>query len=529
MGMPASGPSEVTTHGAVAVTPHFLATGAALGIIRAGGNAADAAIAANAVQGMVDPATCGPGGDLFALVYRPGQVAPQALNASGRGGSGLDAAALRAAGHIEIPFDCPAAITAPGCVDGWIALARSHGTRPLGDLLAPAIRFGEEGFPVSADLAAALERLQPRIAAEPSAPELYPEGRPPRAGETLRRPRLAATLRAVAASGREAIYDGPLAAAIAAASAGALTPADLARPHADWVEPIGLEAFGQHFWTVPPNSLGYLTGAAAWLLEQWGAPTDPSTADFHHAVIECYRAVAAEGDRLVADPRHLPVPADRLLAPERLRPRLEDLRRDRVALRPPARPLPGGTAFLTVLDDAGMGVALIQSNFTGIGSGRSAGDSGVWLHNRGACFSLEPGHPNEVAPGKRPRHTLSPTLWTRDGRLTMILGTRGGYQQPQYLLQMAALLLGAGLSPAAAQQVPRWHMEHPGPDAGSTLVVESRMPEDLVARLRGLGHTVSRGPALAAGWGPVSVIVAGPDGTRAAAADPRVATAQAAH
>jgi gamma-glutamyltranspeptidase/glutathione hydrolase len=192
------------------------------------------------------------------------------------------------------------------------------------------------------------------------------------------------------------------------------------------------------------------------------------------------------------------------------------------------RPLAGGTAYLTVLDAAGMGVSLIQSNFTGIGGGLSAGSTGVWLQNRGACFTLEPGHPNEAAPGKRPRHTLSPTLWTREGRLALLLGARGGYQQPQYLLQMAALLFVAGLGPAAAQAQPRWHIDEAAGDGASVVVAESRMPEDVVAGLGLLGHSISAGPALSPGWGPVAVIAVAPDGTRTGAADPRVATARAA-
>ena len=532
--MPPHGPdpasplvSAVTTTGAVAVTPHYLSTAAALEILAAGGNAADAALAANAVQGMVEPATCGPGGDLFALVHRPGMEAPAALNASGRGGSGLDAAALRAAGNDRLPWDSPAAVTAPGCVDGWEALVERFCTLPLGSLLAPAVRLGDEGFPVSDELAGALERALSTLATRPSAGDLYPAGRPPRAGETLRRPRLAATLRAVAAGGREAFYRGPAAAGITAATGGLLSAADLARGHAEWVDPAGIEVFGHRFWTIPPNSQGYLTGAAAWILEQTAPPADPDDPAFHHAVIEAYRSVAAEGDHLVADPGHLPLPSGRLLDPGRLRSLLGSLRPDRPALRPPAAPESSDTAYLTVLDAAGMGVSLIQSNYMGIGSRLCAGDTGVWLHNRGACFSLRAGHPNEAAAGKRPRHTLSPTLWTRDGALRLLLGTRGGHQQPQYLLQAAALLFVAGLTPAEAQARPRWHIEG-AEGTGSALVAESRMPEHVVAGLRRLGHAVAAGPPLASAWGPVSIIAAAPDGTRAAAADPRVGTAQAA-
>jgi gamma-glutamyltranspeptidase/glutathione hydrolase len=520
--------SAVETTGAVAVTPHYLATTAALELLAAGGNAVDAAVAANAVQGVVDPTTCGVGGDLFALVHAPGRLTPDALNASGRGGAGLDAAAIRGAGHTSMPYRSPWTVTVPGCVDGWMALVERYASRPLGDLLAPAVRLAEEGFPVSADLAAALERLQGSIAAQPSGPALYPEARPPRPGEVLRRPALAAVLRAVAGAGREAFYQGPVAQAIAAATGGVLTPPDLARCQADWVKPLGLEVWGHRIWTIPPNSQGYLTAAAAWLLEQWGPPPDPAEAAFHHAVIECYRAVAWERDALVADPGQAPLPPERLLDPERLRPRLASLRSDGVATWPPPPPARGGTAYLCVLDAAGLGVSLIQSNFAGIGSGISAGITDVWLHNRGAGFSLAPGHPNEAAPGKRPLHTLSPTLWTRDGRLALLLGTRGGHQQPQYLLQMAALLHVSGLTPAAAQAQPRWHMEEGGDGARSVVLTEVGMPEDVVAGLARLGHTVAPGPPSTAGWGPVSLIAIAADGRRRGAADPRLATAQAA-
>ena len=423
-------------------------------------------MAANAVQGMVDPTTCGPGGDLFALVHRPGDGAPDALNASGRGGSGLDAAALRSAGHDRVPRRSPAAVTAPGCVDGWLALARRHGTRPLAGSARPGHppgrgRLPGVGGPGRRSGAAPAGWSPPR----PRPPSCTREGGPP--GQANCSAALASPppCGPSAAEGREALYAGAVGGAITAASGGNLTAADLAREHADWVEPIGIEVFSHRLWTIPPNSQGYLTGAAAWLLEQCGPPGDPASPAFHHAVVECYRAVAGEGDPLVADPGHSPLPAGRLLDPERLRPLVATLRPDRAVRRPPARPEPGGTAYLAVLDAAGMGVSLIQSNFTGIGSGLSAGGTGVWLHNRGACFSLEPGHPNEAAPGKRPRHTLSPTLWTRDGRLSLLLGTRGGYQQPQYLLQMAALLFVAGLGPAAAQAQPRWHMEEARPTA----------------------------------------------------------------
>jgi gamma-glutamyltranspeptidase/glutathione hydrolase len=521
--------SAVTARGGVAVTPHALATQAAIDVLLSGGNAADAAIAANATLGTVLPTTCGIGGDLFALVHGPGMGAPEALNASGRGGSGLDAAELRAAGHVAIPPRSVSSITAPGCVDGWEALAERHGTRPLGILLADAISHAERGFEVSLELADDLERIAPIVGAAPSAPELYPDDRPPRAGTELTRPGYAAVLAAIAEHGRVAFYEGRVADAIVRATEGRLTAPDLARRQADWVAAIGLDVFGHTLWTTPPNSQGYLTAAATWLLEHFAMGDDPGHPAFHHAVVESYRAVAWERNALVADPDHLPLTVERLLDPNRFASRLDAMSHDRVAAWPAPGRSPGGTAYLCVVDAAGMAVSLIQSNFTGIGSGISAGDTGVWLHNRGAGFSLEPGHPNEAHPGKRPLHTLSPTLWTRGGSASLVLGTRGGHQQPQYLLQVAALLHLARLEPAEVQSEARWHIDAAGDGGASVLLTEARMPEVVVVGLTRRGHAVSRGPAWSPGWGPVSVIAIAPDGTRRAAADPRASTAHAAH
>ena len=519
--------SAFTGRGGVAVTPHRLATSSALDVIRAGGNAVDAAIAANAVLGMVLPTTCGVGGDLFAIVHRPGMTRPEVLNASGRGGSGLDASAIRAAGHATIPLRDPAAITVPGCVDGWEALAARHGTRPLAELLTPAIAFGEQGFEVTAELASDLTRSQSIVFGQPSATALYPGDGPPASGAVLRRPDLARTLAGIAAAGRAAFYEGPVAQAIVAATGRILTADDLAANTSDWVEPAGADLFGLTGWTVPPNSQGYLTIAALMLIEALGPPPDPEDPAFHHTVIEAYRAVAWERDGLVADPRHIPLSAAVLLDPERVMARARFIVPDGVATWPDLQPAPGGTAFLCVVDRDDMAVSLIQSNFTGIGSGIAAGATGVFLHNRGAGFSLVPEHPNEAAPGKRPLHTLAPTLWTRGDRVAMTLGTRGGHQQPQYLAQMGALLLHVGLEPTDAQASPRWHSDQAGEGERSALLVEPGMSEELVSGLTRRGHIVGRGPAVPQGWGPVSVIRLSPDGTRHAAADPRVSSALA--
>lgn len=518
--------SSTTGRGAVAVTPHHLATRAALDVMAVGGTAADAVIAADAVLGMVLPTTCGIGGDLFALVHRPGDARPSVLNASGRGGSGLDASRMRAAGLTAMPYRAPETVTVPGCVDGWVALAERFGSRPLSRFhLGDAIALGSDGFPVSRELAADLRVIAPMVQGQPSAAALYPDGSPPEVDTVLRRPDLAATLAAIADEGRDAFYRGRVAVQVAAATGAVLTPDDLAANRPDWVDPVGATVFGMEAWSVPPNSQGYLTIAAAMLLERLGPAADPQDPAFHHAVIEAYRAVAWERDDLVADARFAPLHPASLLDPGRILPRLDRFHPDRPAPWPAPAPAPGGTAYFCAVDAAGMAVSCIQSNFAGIGSGLSAGTTGVFLHNRGAGFSLIAGHPNEAAPGKRPLHTLSPTLWTRQGRPALVLGTRGGHQQPQYLLQVAAGMLLAGADPVAAQEAPRWHSDAVAGD--SVLTVEAAMPDAVVAGLRRRGHAVTVGPDRPQGWGPVSIVAIDGDGTRRAAADPRVSTATA--
>lgn len=518
---------QIKSRRACAVTPHRLATEAAVGIMAGGGNAVDGAIAANAVLGVVAPDTCGPGGDLFALVLPAGAATPAALNASGRAGSGVDAAALRRQGLSAIPRHHPAAVTVPGCVDGWVALAEAFGRLPLHELLEPAIQHARLGFEASEELAVELALRAGDFAGKAAAACLYPGGTPPTPGIRLERPELARTLEAVAAGGRDAFYLEAAGPGISDAVKGAITHEDLSRVQAEWVAPLHLDLFGRTAWTMPPNSQGYLTLGALWLLGRSGAPPDPSDPAYWHAQIEAYRAMAWDRSVVLADPDAMTVAADTLLGPERLGVRLQRLdAADTIGW--PGGPARGGdTAYLCTIDDAGMGVSLIQSNFSGLGSGFGAGASGVLLHNRGSGFTLEDGHPNELAAGKRPLHTLSPTLWTRAGRLELLLGTRGGDQQPQLLVQVAAHLLAAGLDPAAAQARPRWITERFGPGQRSEVLVESRAEPAVAAGLAERSHRVSQAGAWEPSWGPVAVIHLDASGTRRAAADPRGATASA--
>jgi len=491
----------------------------------AGGNAADGAVASNAVLGVVLPDTCGPGGDLFALVHQPDTAAPAALNGSGRAGSNASARALRDAGFEEMPKRHPYAITVPGCIDGWIALLDRHGSLTLSDVLQPAIALAEDGFPVSPELARSLLAYRELLAAQGSAASLYPDGKPPQPGSTLRRPAMAETLRVLAAGGRSAFYEGRVGEAIVAATAGTITPEDLTVDQAMWIDPLGLSIFGRTAWTTPPNSQGYITLAALWIFERLDPPDDPSDPAYQHALIEAYRSVAHERAETVADPDGAPIPAAELLMVDRLMRPLEAIDAERTLDWPAPIPAAGGTAYMCTLDSSGMGVSLIQSNFWGIGSGISAGDTGVWLHNRGGAFDLRPGHPNELTPGRRPLHTLSPTLWTNGSSLDLLLGTRGGDQQPQFLIQAAAAHYLAGFCTDDSQAFPRWRLEQPTPSSPTDLEVEPRFAPRTLEGLAIRGHRVKPADDWMPRWGPISMIDGA--GRLKGSADPRISTSAA--
>ena len=510
--------------GITAVTPHELSTQAALEVMESGGNAVDGAIGANAVQGVVAPETCGVGGDLFALVHVPGTDSPSCLNASGRAGSGARASVLRDRGHTTMPLYGPAAITVPGCVDGWYALSDRFGCLPLSKVLAPAVRLAREGFPASSELSQTWTRLATRLRTQPSAAPMFPEGHPPVRGQRITRPFLASTLQSII-SGRDAFYLDRIGASVAEATSGVITTEDLARPQADWMKPLSTNLFGHTAWTTPPNSQGYLILATLSIFEMLGVITDPGHPAYWHGLIEAYRSMAWERDLLLSDPL-TGVPASDLLDADLLRSRTARIDPDRTVHFPHPPPANGGTAYMCTVDEAGMGVSLIQSNFHGIGSGLSAGRTGVWLHNRGAGFTLSPGHPNELAPGRRPLHTLSPTIWTQGNRLALVLGTRGGHQQPQLVAQVAANHFHAGLDLADAQSRPRWTIGDISA-AGSKVKLEDRLDGSLIGALRNRGHDVTVDGPWMADWGPISAIRVGLDGLREAVADPRVETALA--
>ncbi len=429
-------PVRYAPRGMVCAIDH-LASEAGVAVLRQGGSAVDAALATSAVLAVTCQHACGMGGDLWALVHPGPGEPPVALNASGRAGSGADPGRLRDEGHRWMPaFGHPAAVTVPGCVDGWVALHERFGRLSLDEVLGAAQWYAAHGFPASPGLAASVAN----VAHLPEAADYLAGGSPPQAGDTIRRPGVARALAAIATGGRDAFYRGEFGEGLLSLGAGEYSEADLARSQADWVDPLVADAWGHHLWTVPPNSQGYLTLASAWIASGLDLPTDPDDPLWAHLLVEASRQAAY--DRL--DVLHEGADGAALVGPGRLAPRRDAIRPDRAGLIPvPAGA--GDTIALCAVDSSLQGVSLVQSNASGWGSGLIVPGVRIFLHNRGQGFSLVPGHLAEYGPGRRPPHTLSPTLVTRPGgELRLVLGTMGGDAQPQILLQLLARLLSSG-------------------------------------------------------------------------------------
>jgi gamma-glutamyltranspeptidase/glutathione hydrolase len=486
----------------------------------------DAAVAAIATQGVVAPETCGVGGDLFALVHRPGWERPKALNSSGRAGSGADPEALRRAGLSAIPRDHPATVTVPGCVDGLQTLIEELGALDLSRCLDPAIDYANGGFEVTAEQARAFGLMADFYADNPAVSEFYPDGRPVKRGDRIRRSDLARTLESVADGGRDAFYLGEPGADIVGVLGGLITKGDLAQSCASWIDPIGCEVAGLTAWTTPPNSQGYLAPAMLAVFEMLGVPDDPNSPEWWHLLIEAYRSLAWERNDVVADPEHAPLPNELLLDRSRLERAAGSVDRKRAGVWPASLGAESGTAYPCVVDADGMTVSMIQSNYRGTGSVFGAPNSGFLLQDRGGGFSLMPGHPNELGQGKRPLHTLSPTLWTDGEEPRWAMGTRGGSVQPQLVAQVAARAVVAGLDLEEAQTAPRWTVQQFGPDSASRFAVEPGVAKETLGDLRERGHEIDELDQPQPGWGPLSIIEVD-GGVRRAAVDPRVETTTA--
>ena len=447
-----------------------LAASAGVGMLADGGSAADAAVATGAVMAVVGPHLCGLGGDVLAMVAPPGST-PEALLSVGRAGSGSDPASLRAEGLtvMRLRHDVRS-VPVPGAVDGWLALHGRHGRLPLADVLAPAIELASDGFPASVMLALATHLVH----ALPGAGQLCPAG-PLEVGQRVRVPGIARTLGAIASGGRDAFYEGEFGHGLLELGRGHFVPSDLATSQATWCTPLRQRAWDHDLWTVPPPSQGYLTLAGAWVAEAAGLGTDPDDPEWAHLLVEVWRAVGHDRPDVLFDGAD----GAALLDAERLAAAAARVDRQRAAAPDvaPGQGTPGGsvariaegdTTHLCALDADGLGVSLTQSNALDFGSHLIEPATGVFLHNRGVGFSLVPGHPAELSPGRRPPHTLSPMLATAaDGALTHLVGAMGGDAQPQIIVQLLARLLHAGQDPATrgerAAAHPRRALRRPVP------------------------------------------------------------------
>ena len=540
------------TRGAV-VAPHHLATAAGLHVLRTGGSAVDAAIATNAVLGVVMPSGCGIGGDAFWLVWDAAERRQRAINGSGRAAAASDAAALRSQGLRTIPRRGPLSITVPGAVRSWGDAHARHGRLSRDAILAPAIELADRGFPAWDGFIAAVEATSPLVASELGSDAGFfsvyrPHGRPWRAGERVRLPALAATLQTLARDGFDAFYDGDLGERQARGLARAGSPiitADLREHVSTFDDPIAIDYRGVRVTTHPPNSSGIVALEILGILERYGAaperaafgPDGVSDPGWIHAGLEASRLAMADRDATLTDPTFRDVPVDMLLDPQRLADlaaRIDPRRAARIT--PSSNPPGGGTIYLAVVDGEGNAVSLIESNYMGFGSGVVDPDTGIHYQDRGSYFSLDPEHPNVLEPGKRTLHTLLPGMLLRDageGRghePWIVVGSMGGDAQPQIHAQFVSAVIDGGLDIRTAVAMPRWFVEPVDHFEPATDVhLEPRHAPGIEEGLTALGHGLVATDPFDANLGHQHAIElvdggpAAPDGSLAATTDPRSA------
>jgi gamma-glutamyltranspeptidase len=486
-------PVTMARRGVVAA-PHYLAAEAGLEMLKAGGNAVDAAIAANAVLQVVYPFVCGLGGDIFAIVYdaRTGQL--HGLNGSGRAARTATIERYRSLGYATMPQFGVHAVTVPGCVDGWGMLAERFGRLGLATALGPATSYAEDGFAVGPGLHGAIKRARELGVAHRSWHEHFaPTGVVPPIGSIMRVPNQARTYRAIATQGPDTIYRGEIAAEMAdffAREGGLITREDLAAHHGEWVTPLSTNFAGLTVYELPPNTQGVTALQMLGILDGLSLGDGPLAAETIHMAVEAKKLAFADRNAYLTDPAFMKVDPQRLIAPDYLA--------QRRSMVDPQRALPsvapggftGDTIYLCAGDGEGNLVSLIQSNYMGFGSGLVVDGTGISLQNRGAYFSLDPEAANALGPGKRTLHTLIPSMALRDGRPAIAFGTMGGDGQPQTHLQVYTALARFGLNIQAAVEMPRWvHGANAATD--ETLRIENRVPAATVEGLRQRGHQVT--------------------------------------
>ena len=502
----------------VVATSQPLAAQAGAAAFARGGNAIDAALAAAICLTVVEPTMNGIGGDAFALVWDGDRL--HGLNASGRAPRAWSAE--RFAHLDQMPRNGWDTVTVPGGVAAWAALSERFGALPFEDLFRDAVRHARDGFPVSPVIARQWKQAVNDLGHQPGFDEFTIEGRAPEAGEIWRFAAQADTLEEIARSRTASFYQGRLAqtmAAFARTHGAGLALEDLAAHAVEWVEPVST-AFGDRtVHEIPPNGQGIAALIAIGLLEHLPyAATVPGSAARMHLEVEAMRLAFADLYAHVADPDHMRVTAAQLLDPAYLRRRARCIDPTRAGTHPAGQPASGGTVYLCAADAQGRMVSFIQSNFKGFGSGVVVPGTGIALHNRGMGFVTTAGHPNQVAGGKRPMHSIIPAFMMRDGRPHMAFGVMGGNMQAQGHLQMTLREAVEGLNPQACSDAPRWRINDDG-----VLTVEHTVPADVVEGLRRMGHEPEVAPADSLDFGSAQLIrrLDGSDVAYAAGSDHR--------
>lgn len=496
----------VAKHGIVA-TSHPLAAQTGLDVLKRGGNAVDAAIATNAMLGVVEPMSCGIGGDLFVIYWDNKTRKLYGLNGSGRSPFALTREVFKKKGLTQIPENGPLSWSVPGCVDGWDVLRSRFGTRPLSELLQPSIEAAETGFPVSEIIAGSWRASVKNLSKWPDSKRVYlKEGRAPEHGEIMTLPELAASYRAIAAGGRDAFYKGRIANEIAAfseANGGYLALRDFAEHTSDWIEPVSTTYRGYTVWELPPNGQGIAALQILNLLEGFDVKSlGPKSAEYVHLLVEAKKLAFADRAKFYADPAHQRLPVAELISKD-----YADRQRSRINLEQAAVNVQAGdpklqhgdTVYLTVVDKDRNCCSMIQSLYFGFGSQVVPGSVGFAMQNRGCLFALDDTHLNRLEPHKRPFHTIIPAMVTRDDRPWFCFGVMGGDMQPQGHVEILVNMIDFGMNPQMAGDASR--IRHGGsttptgipeePDGG-TVYLESGFPAETVKKLIEMGHKIGK-------------------------------------
>ncbi|MBW8017642.1 MAG: gamma-glutamyltransferase [Planctomycetes bacterium] len=498
--------SEVIAQNGMAATSHPLATQVAIDILKQGGNAVDAAIAANAMLGLVEPVGSGIGGDLFAIVWDADTAKLYGLNASGKSPKSLTLEYFERNNITRIPPLGPLPVSVPGCVDGWFQLHGRFGKLPMKKVLAPAIGYGRDGFAVTELIAYYWKRNAEILKKYPNYAGIFmPGGKAPAKGEIFRNPYLANTLESIAGGGRDAFYKGQIAKVIAKymkKNGGFLTYSDLAEHTSKWVEPVSTNYRGYDVWELPPNGQGIAALQMLNILEGYDLRSKGfGSFEYLHLLTESKKLAFEDRAKFYADPDFNKIPVKQLISKDYAKKRRALIDENKVAKSYPAgNPAfeHGDTIYLTVADKAGNMVSLIQSNYRGMGSGMTPDGLGFILQDRGELFTLERGHFNTYAPGKRPFHTIIPAFVTKQGKPFMSFGVMGGSMQPQGHVQIIVNMIDFDMNLQAAGDAPR--MRHGGSSQptgqkmtdGGILYLESGFSQEVIDKLKKSGHAIKK-------------------------------------